>query len=80
MKVFRDQQKVLQENAKALLEQAEVVTPADMQERRAKQMVDIYAVKNPRTKQTSRRAVQQLFNTTNPSNTRNSVQLKFIGQ
>ena len=35
MKVFRDQQKVLQENAKALLEQ-DVPTPADLQERRAK--------------------------------------------
>ena len=39
-------------------------------------MVDIYAVKNPRTKQTSRRTMQQQFNTTGA---RNSVQLKFIG-
>ena len=40
-------------------------------------MVDIYAVKNPRTKQTSRRTMQQLLNTTGA---RNSVQLKFVGQ
>ena len=57
MRVFRNQQRVLQDNAKALLEKTIESNNGDFMERRTKEMTNIYAVKNPRTKQVKSRAV-----------------------
>ena len=87
MRVFRNQQKVLQDNAKALLEKTE--TPRDLMDRRQREMTSIYAVKNPRTKQAARTS-KAAFNVRESMVTakeslqtvpqREEDRLKFVGQ
>ena len=63
MKVFREQQKVLQENARAILEKAETPNQVNVMQMRTKQMIDVYAIRNPMTNQQKTR-----YNKQNPAN------------